>query len=175
MGCCKLHKAAQSISTQPRSSPWMNFSLTQMFLIFFLALLIAKYDQPSSGNQKKKENMGRNYFHMEIQLPQSHSDQTSTVPSPRVSSTCSREEKEPVTVIRSNTTTLGAAESKAGTIPSPCNCPPGFTAALLPKNTGMSWETCSLGCPGGLSRLRQNTAGFRASLLHPSIGISSFP
>ena len=114
-------------------SPQLKFSLTQKFLIFFLALLIAKYDQPRSGDQKKKENMGRSYCHVGIQLPQSHSDQTSTVPPPRASNTCSREENEKVTVIGSNTITLGVVEGKPGTISSPSNCPPGFTAVLLPK------------------------------------------
>lgn len=97
-------------------------------------LLIAKYNQLRSGDQK--ENMGRSYCHVGIQLPQS--DQTSAVPPSRVCNTCSREEKKQVTVIGFNTTTLGAVEKKPGTIPSPSVCPSGFIAALLPqKYTGI--------------------------------------
>lgn len=84
------------------SSPGLNFSLTQKFLIFFLALLIAKYDQPRTGDQKMKDNIGRSYCHVTIQLPQSHSDQTSTVAPPRISNSCSREENEQVMLIGSN-------------------------------------------------------------------------
>lgn len=84
------------------SSPGLNFSLTQKFHIFFLALLIAKYDQARTGDQKMKDSIGRSYCHVAIQLPQSHNDQTSTVPPPRISNTCSREENEQVMSIGSN-------------------------------------------------------------------------
>lgn len=47
-GSCKLRSAAQPISTQPCSPPQLNFD--RNFLFF--ALLIAKDDQLSSGDQK---------------------------------------------------------------------------------------------------------------------------
>lgn len=148
------------------------FSDTETCVTFFLALLIAKYNQLRSGDQK--ENMGRSYYHVGIQLPQG--DQTSAVPPSRVCNTCSREEKKQVRVIGFNITTLGAVEKKPGTIPSPSVCPSGFTASLLPQKYRTSWETCSLGNrKAQLSRLGLCMAGFRTSPLHPIIGNSSFP
>jgi len=96
----RLLQAAQSSPVHQHTALLITMAefLTQEFLIFCLALLIENYDQPKRGDQKKKENMGRSCCHVGIQLPQSRSDQTSTVPSPGFSSTCSREENEQVRV-----------------------------------------------------------------------------
>lgn len=144
---------AQPISSQPCSSPQMNFSLTWKSLILFPDFLRAKYNQSRSGDQRRKRIWGA-AISMWGSTFLKASDQSSTAPSPGHSSTHSREENKPVRVLGSDTATLGAIEMKSGTASSPSKWSPVFTAALLPKKIQGSPQRAVLwDAPAQLSRL----------------------